>query len=330
MSAYDHLRDLQVPTRKAAALVGVSRTTVYRKPAPPVEHAPTAPPNKLSQAERDQILEVLNSPRFVDMAPLQVYTKLLDEDIYLGSVSTFYRVLADNQQVKERRRLATHPPRAIPELEATAPNQVLTWDITKLAGPVKGKYFDCYVMLDIFSRYIVGAHVHATESGVLAVEMMREIFGIHGIPQVVHADRGTSMTSKTVATLLSDLDVTRSHSRPRVSNDNPYSESLFKTMKYAPEFPERFASLTDARSFISEFVEWYNHDHQHSGIGFHTPANVHYGFAGAIADQRSQTPAAARAAHPHRFATTTDPKILALPEAAWINQPTQTTNEAAA
>lgn len=330
MSAYDHLRDLQVPTRKAAALVGVSRTTVYRKPAPPVEHAPTAPPNKLSQAERDQILEVLNSPRFVDMAPLQVYTKLLDEDIYLGSVSTFYRVLADNQQVKERRRLATHPPRAIPELEATAPNQVLTWDITKLAGPVKGTYFDCYVMLDIFSRYIVGAHVHATESGVLAVEMMREIFGIHGIPQVVHADRGTSMTSKTVATLLSDLDVTRSHSRPRVSNDNPYSESLFKTMKYAPVFPERFASLTDARAFISEFVQWYNHDHQHSGIGFHTPANVHYGFAEAIADQRSQTLAAARAAHPHRFATTTDPKILALPEAAWINQPTQTTNEAAA
>src|SRR5690625_3168799 len=221
MSAYDHLRDLQVPTRKAAALVGVSRTTVYRKPAPPVEHAPTAPPNKLSQAERDQILEVLNSPRFVDMAPLQVYTKLLDEDIYLGSVSTFYRVLADNQQVKERRRLATHPPRTIPELEATAPNQVLTWDITKLAGPVKGKYFDCYVMLDIFSRYIVGAHVHATESGVLAVEMMHEIFGIHGIPQVVHADRGTSMTSKTVATVLSDLDVTRSHSKHPVNNDHP-------------------------------------------------------------------------------------------------------------
>ena len=162
-----------------------------------------------------------------------------------------------------------------------------SWDITKLAGPVKGKYFDCYMMVDIHSRFIVGAHVHATESGVLAVEMMKGIFGIHGIPQVVHADRGTSMTSKTVAALLSDLEVTRSHSRPRVSNDNPYSESLFKTLKYGPEFPERFASVHDAGAFISGFVDWYNHDHQHSGIGFHTPANVHYGHAAGIAKERS-------------------------------------------
>lgn len=167
-------------------------------------------------------------------------------------------MLEDNKQVKEQRRLAKHPPRAVPELVATAPGQVFTWDITKLAGPVRGKYLDCYMMVDIHSRFIVGAHVHATESGALAVEMMKEIFEIHGILQVVHAGRGTSMTSKTVAAVLSDLEVTRSHSRPRVSNDNPYSEALFKTLKYSPEFPERFASVHDAGAFISGFVDWYN------------------------------------------------------------------------
>ncbi len=330
MGVYRQLVDLAVPTRQAAALLGLSRTTIYRKPSAPVDRAPVAPPNKLSPAERAEILAALNSPEFVDLAPLQVYAKLLDEGIYLGSVSTFYRVLQENRQVTERRRLAKHPARAIPELVATAPGQVLSWDITKLAGPIKGKYFDCYLMIDIYSRFIVGAHVHATESGVLAVEMMKEIFGIHGVPQVVHADRGTSMTSKTVAALLSDLEVTRSHSRPRVSNDNPYSESLFKTMKYGPTFPERFASLGDARAFISGFVDWYNHHHHHSGIGFHTPANVHYGFADGVAQKRSQILAAARTKHPHRFTTTTDPKILALPRSAWINQPQKTTEKAAA
>lgn len=330
MNAYRQLMDLTVSTRRSAALLGLSRTTIYRKPAPPVEHERAAPPNKLSTAERAEILAALNSPEFVDLAPLQVYAKLLDAGIYLGSVSTFYRVLEENQQVKERRALAKHPTRAIPELVATAPGQVYSWDITKLAGPLKGKYFDCYLMVDIHSRFIVGAHVHATESGVLAVEMMKEIFGVHGIPQVVHADRGTSMTSKTVAALLSDLEVTRSHSRPRVSNDNPYSESLFKTMKYGPTFPERFVSLGDARAFISGFVDWYNHDHQHSGIGFHTPANVHYGFADGVARKRSLTLAAARARHPHRFNTATDPKILSLPGPAWINQPKETTATEAA
>lgn len=321
MSTYRDLVDLAVPTREAASLLGLSRTTIYRKPTTPAEFMPTAPPNKLSTTERAEILSAVNSPEFVDLAPQQIYTKLLDQGIYLGSVSTIYRVLEENQQVKERRMMATHPPRAIPELVATAPGQVLSWDITKLAGPVKGTYFDCYLMIDIYSRFIVGAHVHATESAVLAVEMMKEIFGIHGVPQVVHADRGTSMTSKTVAALLSDLEVTRSHSRPRVSNDNPYSESLFKTMKYGPTFPERFGSLGDARAFINEFVDWYNHHHQHSGIGFHTPANLHYGFADGVARKRSQTLAAARAKHPHRFSTTTDPKILALPGPAWINEP---------
>lgn len=263
MGSYKQLIDLAVPTRQAATLLGLSRTTIYRTPTIPAECMPAAPPNKLSAMERAEILTVLNSPEFVDLAPQKIYTKLLDQGIYLGSPSTFYRILEENKQVKERRALAKHPPRAIPELVATAPNQVLSWDITKLAGPVKGKYFDCYLMIDIYSRFIVGAHVHASESGILAVEMMKEIFTIHGVPEVVHADRGTSMTSKTVAALLSDLEVTRSHSRPRVSNDNPYSEALFKTMKYGPTFPERFASLGGARAFIGEFVEWYNHDHQH-------------------------------------------------------------------
>lgn len=324
MAAYQGLRELQVPTRQAAALAGVSRTTVYRKPAPPRDKPAPTPPNKLSLAERAEILAALNSPEFVDLAPMQVHTKLLDAGVYLASLSTFYRVLEENSQVKERRRLAKHPPRAVPELVATAPGRVITWDITKLAGPVRGKYFDCYMAVDIYSRFIVGAHVHATESGALAVEMMKEMFGIHGIPDVLHADRGTSMTSKTLAALLSDLEVTQSHSRPRVSNDNPYSESLFKTMKYGPVFPERFASLADARAFISAFVDWYNHHHQHSGIGFHTPANVHYGLADGIAKQRSETLAAARAKHPNRFTNTNDPKILALPGPAWINQPKET------
>lgn len=319
--AYHQLLDIRIPQRHAADMVGVSRTTMNRKPVAPQDAPRPAPPNKLTHAERAAILDALNSAEWVDLAPMQVYAKLLDEGRYLGSLSTFYRVLNENRLVKERRRLAKHKPRAIPELEATAPGHVLSWDITKLAGPVKGKYFDCYVMVDIYSRYIVGAHVHAHESGQLAVEMMKEIFGVHGIPLVVHADRGTSMTSKTVAALLSDLEVTRSHSRPRVSNDNPYSESLFKSLKYAPRFPERFSSLSDARSFISEFVQWYNHDHQHSGIGLHTPADVHFGLADAVAAQRSQTLAAARARYPERFSTSRDPKILAMPEAVWINNP---------
>lgn len=330
MATYRGLLELKIPSRKAAELTGVSRTTANRKPAPPRDRVAVVPKNKLSAAERAEILAALNSKEFVDLAPMQVYTKLLDRGIYLGSLSTFYRVLEENEQVKERRRLATHPPRTVPELVATGPGQVYTWDITKLAGPIKGKYFDCYMMVDIYSRFIVGAHVHATESGALAVEMMTEIFGIHGIPYVVHADRGTSMTSKTVAALLSDLEVTRSHSRPRVSNDNPYSESLFKTLKYGPEFPERFASVHDASAFIGSFVDWYNHHHQHSGIGFHTPANVHFGHAHGVAKERSATLAAARAKHPERFNTDTDPKILALPGAAWINQPKETTETEAA
>ncbi len=324
MGTYRQLTAAGVTTRLAAVLTGVSRATATRTASVSATD-PTprrvVPANKLSLAERTRVLGVLNSAEFVDQPPLQIYASLLARGQYLCSVATMYRILAEASQVKERRRLARHPARAVPELVATGPGQVYTWDITKLAGPAKGIYYDAYVMIDIYSRYIVGAHVHNRENGVLAEELMKEIFGIHGIPVVVHADRGTSMTSKTVATLLADLGVVRSHSRPRVSNDNPYSESLFKTMKYTPAFPDRFGSLGDARVFMAGFAQAYNHEHHHTGIGLHTPADVHYGHARVVAATRSVALAAARAAHPERFTTTHDPKILALPTDAWINQP---------
>ncbi|WP_435832635.1 transposase [Micromonospora wenchangensis] len=227
-----------------------------------------------------------------------------------------------NKQVRERRRQARHPARQRPELVADRPGQVYTRDITKLAGPVKGSYFDAYMMIDIYSRYIVGARVHARESGPLAEAMIRDVFDTHGVPHVVHAHRGTSMTSKSVADLLEDLTVTRSHSPPKMSNDNPYSEAWFKTLKYAPVFPDRFASLAQARAFMTDFVTWCNHAHRHAGIGLHTPAEVHYGRHHRVRAGREDTLATARAVHPERFSTTRLlPKILDLPEQVWTNKP---------
>jgi putative transposase len=325
---YGSLIDQGVSTRDASVLTGLVRSTAHRhrqaaaSPTPAITTVPPIEPvNKLTLLERRRILEVLGSRRFVDLAPLQVYAQLLDEDVYLCSVSTMYRVLREHAQVKERRRLARHPAKACPELVATGTRQVYSWDITKLAGPVKGTYFDAYVMIDIYSRYMVGVHVHAHESGLLAKEMMEQIFAVHGIPDVVHADRGTSMTSKTVATLLADLEVTRSHSRPRVSNDNPYSESLFKTLKYGPEFPERFGSISEARTFMDSFAQWYNHEHRHTSLGLHTPADVHYGHAPDKDTHRRAVLAEARTRHPHRFGPITAPKILDLPDTVWINKP---------
>lgn len=328
MLAYRELIEAGVTTRDAAALTGVPRATAGRITSASVQpRMAPVPANRLSATEQAEVLGVLNSAEFVDCTPLQVYAVLLERGRYLCSVSTMYRVLAANAQVKDRRRLARHPARVRPELIATSPGQVFTWDITKLHGPTKGSYFDAYVMIDIYSRYIVGACVHVTETAVLAEEMMRRTFTIHGTPQVVHADRGTSMTSKTVAALLTDLNVTRSHSRPRVSNDNPFSEAWFKTLKYAPVFPDRFGSLQHARTFLDEFVQHYNHEHHHTGIGLHTPADVHYGLAQAATERRIQTLAAARAATPNRFSTSVDPKILDLPDAAWINPPIAQTED---
>lgn len=323
-NAWKALCGTGIGQRRASALTGLARATMNRRrtvPAGPVVRR-AAPGNKLTVLERHRVLATLNSDEFVDLAPLEIYARLLDQGEYVCSVSTMYRILAENQQVKDRRRQARHGKKVCPELVATSPRQVYSWDITKLAGPVKGRYFDAYVMIDIFSRYIVGVVVHNSESGQLAAEMMRTVFGVHGIPDVVHADRGTSMTSKTVAALLDDLGVTRSHSRPRVSNDNPYSESLFKTVKYGPEFPERFGTLSEARQFMESFTQWYNHEHCHTGLGLHTPADVHYGLAAAKAADRRRVLDAARAANPGRFATTTPPKILTLPDSVWINQPT--------
>jgi putative transposase len=326
MVAYRALTGVGITTRVAAGLTGVSRATATRKPrtvaAEYVLPRPV-PVNRLSEAEQAVVLAVLTGAEFVDQTPLQIYAILLQRGEYLCSVSTMYRILRANVLVKERRRLARHPARARPELIATGPGQVFSWDITKLPGPAKGVYFDAYVMIDIFSRYIVGCVVHGTETAVLAEEMMTEVFTLHGVPEVVHADRGTSMTSKTVAALLSGLGVTQSHSRPRVSNDNPFSEAWFKTLKYAPVFPDRFGSLQDARVFMDEFTQYYNHEHRHTGIGLHTPADVHYGLTNAVDQARQAALATARAANPERFSTTSTPKILNLPEVAWINPPIQ-------
>lgn len=328
MDTYHQPTSANMTTRQAKRLTGIARSSADRDrrrptPARPVRRPPA---NALAPAEREQVLQLLNSPEFVDAAPAQVYAALLDQGVYVGSIATMYRLLREHEQVKERRRLARHPARQRPELVADAPGQVYTWDITKLAGPVKGVYCDAYVMIDIYSRYIVGVRVHARESGPLAESMMREVFDAHGVPHVVHADRGTSMTSKSVADLLEDLSVTRSHSRPKTSNDNPFPEAWSKTLKYAPVFPDRFASLADARAFMTEFVTWYNHAHRHSGIGLHTPADVHHGRHHQVRAGREDTLAAARAAHPERFGTSRPlPKILDLPDQVWINRPDQQT-----
>lgn len=325
MDAYDQLTISGTNTRAAAGLTGVPRATALRRRSRTVPTPLEArePANRLTCAERATVLAVLTSTEFVDSTPMQVFATLLDRGVYLCSVSSMYRILAEHTMVKERRRQARHPARKIPELVATGPGQVYTWDITKLAGPVKGVYYDAYVMLDIYSRYIVGCHVHARESAGLAEEFMHTVFGTYGIPKVVHADRGTSMTSKPVAALLSDLEVVKSHSRPKVSNDNPYSEAAFKTLKYLPAFPQRFGSLQHARAFMADFVDAYNHEHRHSGIGFHTPADVYFNLTTEVDQARHQAMQTAWQAHPERFAHTRLPKTLQLPDAAWINQPSQ-------
>lgn len=324
MHTYRQLTAAGTTTRDASMLTGIPRAAVDRddaRPTPIVRQRQVSA-NALSDAERARVLAVLNGPDLVDAAPATAYAALLDQGIYLGSISTMYRILREDQQVRERRRQARHPARKRPELVATGPGQVYSWDITKLKGPVKGVYYDAYVMIDIFSRYIVGVKVHARETGPLATDMMREVFGVHGIPHVVHADRGTSMTSKSVADLLEDLSVTRSHSRPKVSNDNPFSEAWNKTLKYAAVFPDRFSSLADARNFMIDFVAWYNEAHRHSGIGMHTPSDVHHGRAATVRAAREATLVTARAAHPERFTTTQVlPKILHTPHSVWINKP---------
>lgn len=324
----EHLGDLEAvtSTKQACALLGASRATIYRRRRPPAARPPAArpePANKLTEAERQHILDVLRSEEYCDLAPAQVWARLLDDGIYLCSISTMYRLLAIAGENRERRRQRTHPARKKPELLATAPNRVWSWDITKLQGPERGVYYELFVIIDIFSRYVVGWMVSPAETGELAKEFIEAAIAAQGIDRhqlAIHADRGTSMTSKAVAQLLVDLGVARSHSRPHVSNDNPYSEANFKTLKYCPAFPGRFGSIADARSFCAVFFDHYNHVHRHAGIGLHTPASVHHGTAGEIRAQRQVTLDAAYAANPARFRhqPPTPPK---LPTVAWINEP---------
>ncbi|WP_405141975.1 IS3 family transposase [Sphaerisporangium sp. NBC_01403] len=310
----------------ACALTGNSRATVHRRrnPQPHVlgpRPAPASHPAALSAAEREQVLQILRSARFADKAPAQVWATLLDEGIYLCSISTMYRLLRAHGEVRERRRQATHPARVRPELAARGPNEVMSWDITKLKGSVRGVYFDLYVMLDIYSRYVVHWQVAPRETAELAEQFIADAIAANGgiAPKAIHADRGTSMTSKPVAALLADLNITQSHSRPRVSNDNPYSEAQFRTLKYCPVFPGRFASIQDARAFCAEFFSYYNHEHRHSGIGLHTPASVHLDTAAQVRAERAKTLQAAYAANPERFRRKPTPPQL--PKTVWINEP---------
>jgi putative transposase len=280
-------------------------------------------PRALSLGEREEVLGVLNSERFWDQAPGEVYAALLDEGKYLCSERTMYRILAEHQQVRERRDQLRHPGYQAPELLASRPNEVWSWDITKLMGPAKWTYFYLYVILDIFSRYVVGwmlAYRESAELGKKLIEQTIERQNICAGTLTVHADRGPAMKSKVVALFLAELGVTKTHSRPYVSNDNPYSESQFKTMKYRPEFPERFGCYQDAHRFLTEFFPWYNHEHHHSGLGYLTPDEVHYGLAQKRREQRAGVLKEAFEKNPERFVRGL-PKPAPLPTAAWINKP---------
>lgn len=306
--------------------LAVSRSSYYRQLQPKVV-AVRPPSNRaLSLAERGAVLEVLHEDRFVDLAPAQVYATLLDEGRFHCSERTMYRILAANHEVRERRDQRTHPPYVAPELLATGPNQLWSWDITKLKGPVKWTYFQLYVVMDVFSRYVVGWMVALNESATLAERLIAASCERQGIAPGqlnLHADRGSSMRSQLVAQLLADLGVTKTHSRPHVSDDNPFSEAQFKTLKYRPEFPDRFGCIQDARSHCADFFRWYNGEHYHSGIGLYTPQDVHYGRAALLAEQRAAVLMAAHVAHPERF-TGGCPKPPALPTVVWINKPKQT------
>jgi putative transposase len=304
--------------------LGVPRSTFYRARQPKRDPRPRPTPERaLKPEEKEQVLQVLNSVPFQDSAPREVYATLLDEGQYLCSWRTMYRILKEHQLVRERRDQLRHPTYTKPQLLATAPNELWSWDITKLRGPVKWTYYYLYTILDVFSRYVPGWLIADCESASLAKQLIEETCAKQGIDSdqlTLHSDRGSAMTSKTVALLLATLGVTKTHSRPYVSNDNPYSESQFKTMKYRPDYPDRFGSIQDARSWARPFFQWYNHEHHHSGLGLLTPATVHYGQAQAVVDRRQQVLQAAYAAHPERFVRG-EPKPPSLPTEVWINKP---------
>jgi putative transposase len=319
-----------IGTRPACRAMGASHATVYRRRNPPPRRPrrPRTPPARaLTDTERRAVLAELHSDRFVDSSPAQVWATLLDEGRYLASERTMYRILAgEHGQVRERRAQLEHPAYQAPELLAERSNEVWSWDISKLKGPAKWTYYYLYVILDVFSRYAVGWTVQHRESAQVAQALIAQAAEQQQIRReqlIVHADRGSSMTSKPVAFLLADLGITKSHSRPYTSTDNPYSEAQFKTLKYRPAFPARFDSIEHARGFCREFFDYYNHRHRHSGIGLMTPATVQHGHAAAVRAERQRVLDAAYARTPERFVRRTPTPPL-VPTAAWINKPAPT------
>jgi putative transposase len=298
------------------------RTAAARRPPTPIRPRPS-PARALADPERRAVLDLLREPRFVDQAPAEVYAELLDSGLYLCSIRTMYRILNEYGEVKERRLQLRHPAYKKPELIAEAPNQVWSWDITKLMGPAKWTYFYLYVIIDIFSRRVVAFRVADAESVALFKPLFLDAVEKHAGPPgqlTLHADRGPTMKAKATAFLLADLGVTKSHSRPHTSNDNPFSESLFKTCKYQPQFPDRFGSIQDAKAFCRRFFDWYNEDHHHFGIGLMTPNQVHFGQADKVYAQRLDTLQIAFRANPDRFVNS-KPTPPPKPTAVWINSP---------
>ncbi len=325
----------EVNVQHACAALAVSRASFYRWQDPDKDAGNDSqrpvPPLALSDEEENAVLGILHADRFVDQAPLEIYNTLLDEGNYLCSVRTMYRILEKHEEVKERRNQLSHPHYQKPELLANAPNQLWSWDITKLKGPVKWTYYYLYVIIDVFSRYVVGWMVAHRELSPLAQKLIEQTYEKQNIQPgqlTIHADRGSSMRSKPVALLMADMGVTKSHSRPYVSNDNPYSEAQFKTLKYRPDFPERFGAIVDARLFCQSFFAWYNSEHYHSGIGCLTPEDVHYGRADQIIKERQAVLNAAYEKHPKRFKGKM-PTPTALPTAVWINKPAVENSEPA-
>jgi len=317
-----------VGTRPACRALGAAPATIYRRrrpPASPPSRPRPRPARALTEAERQAVLDVLHSERFVDASPAQVYATLLDEGRYLASERTMYRLLAQaHGGVRERRDQLSHPAYAKPELLARRPNELWSWDVSKLKGPATWSWFYLYVILDVFSRYAVAWTVQERETAQIASALIAQAVEQQRIEEgtlTVHADRGPAQRSKPVAFLLADLGITKTHSRPYTSTDNPYSEAQFKTLKYRPEFPPRFGSLLEARVFCRGFFRWYNGEHRHCGIGLMTPAAVHHGHAAELHAKRADVLAEAYTRTPERFVRK-PPMPPALPTAAWINKPT--------
>jgi putative transposase len=322
-----------IGVKAACAAFDYPRASFYRQKdrevLPPAVAAVRHVPRALVPEERAKVLACLHEERFQDSSPAAVYATLLDEGHYHCSIRTMYRLLRSEGEVRERRDQLVHPAYSKPELLATGPNQLWSWDITKLPGPAKWTYFYLYVILDVFSRYVVGWMIADGESAELARRLIGDTCEKEKIQPgelTIHADRGSSMTSKTVAFLMADLGITKTHSRPHVSDDNPYSESHFRTLKYRPGFPERFGCLEDARSFSREFFSWYNNEHRHSGLGLLSPAVVHYGLAPEAIEQRRAVLNAAYSAHPERFVRR-PPQPLPAPTEVWINKPQPSENK---